>query len=215
MCPALLVVDLASHLLRYSPRGGRGIRRGPTCQSEGNRMGARMCVQSSGGYMFRKLIIALIAAAALSITAFAAVAPPAVAPVTASAVPVTASAVASDLRGSRGERGYGEGGYGRRGYGGGGSGWFGVCGGGDRVRGSDSRGGGMGGVGGVGWVAGSGRVGVGAGVGGGGVGFLARVGTALMDGRGAQGCCWKPSELNIKRQGIDCCSLGPSASRKP
>src|SRR6267378_2955608 len=136
MCPALLVVDLASHLLRYSPRGGRGIRRGPTCQSEGNRLGARMCVQSPGGYMFGKLIIALIAAAALSITAFAAVAPPAVAPVTASAVPVTASAVASDLRGSRGERGYG--GYGNAGYGG-----YGGCGG--------CGGYGYGGYGGYGW----------------------------------------------------------------
>src|SRR5260370_33276433 len=110
MCAALLVVDLASHLLRYSPRGGRGIRRGPTGQSEGNRLGARMCVQSPGGYMFRKLIIALVAAAALSITAFAAIAPPAVAPpagapVTAPAViPVTATAVG--LRGNRGARGY-------------------------------------------------------------------------------------------------------------
>ena len=111
MCPALLVVDLASHgpgpLLRYFPPRGPGHQTWSHMPKRGNRLGARMCVQSPGGYIFRKLIIALIAAAALSITAFAAiappaVAPPAVAPVTAPAViPVTATAVGSTRKSRR------------------------------------------------------------------------------------------------------------------
>src|SRR5258708_39681814 len=112
MCPALLVVDLASHgpapAPLFPPRGGGASDVVPHAKARATAW-ARECASShQEDYMFRKLIMALIAGAALSITAVGAVAPPPAAPPAAAPpppIPPTASPLDTGLRRSRGGRG--------------------------------------------------------------------------------------------------------------